>query len=195
MAVQTMASDRRLGRAVPETNQALGRVAAPSEASEQAAALPSPAQRGVATRYLTGQESAEVIVGPRRLKDRTSQPHGGAVQTSTVPLNPTGGGDIGGQCVISHDLYCGEPPTARPAWWVLWGRGENPGYRFSAHCGTRQYRGLAAIRTADPRGPRNWGSKYSSCHERLHHLALLSRLSLRNVQLVPLPRRAESAPR
>ena len=45
MAVQAMASDERLGRAVPETNQALGRVAAPSEASEQAVALSSSAQR------------------------------------------------------------------------------------------------------------------------------------------------------
>ena len=46
------------------------------------------------------------------------------MQTSTVRLNLTGGGDVGDQCVTDHDLYCGEPPTARPARWVVWRPGE-----------------------------------------------------------------------
>ena len=51
--------------------------------SKKLAAIPSArAARQAATPGVTAQKSAEVILGPVGLKDRTSQPHGGAEQTS-----------------------------------------------------------------------------------------------------------------
>ena len=76
-------SDERPGRAVPETNQALGWGDCPDpKRAKTQSDLPVCTARHAATRGVIKQESAEVIVGSQELKDRTSQSHGGAEQTS-----------------------------------------------------------------------------------------------------------------
>ena len=76
-------SDERPGRAVPEANQALSWVgwANLKRANLQPQLLIGTARLAV-TCDVIGQKSAEVIVGSKELKDRPSQPHGGAAQTS-----------------------------------------------------------------------------------------------------------------
>ena len=82
-------SDERPGRAVPETNQALGWGDCPDpKRAKTQSDLPVCTARHAATRGVIKQESAEVIVGSQELKDRTSQPHGGAEQTSACPRSP-----------------------------------------------------------------------------------------------------------
>jgi hypothetical protein len=106
----------------------------PAASDESAALTVDDTARRAATCAVMVQKSAEVVVGPKGLKDRTSQLHGGAERTSAWPLNPTGRGLAGGERVTGHERYRDEPPTADPHGGWCGGRGlAASGYPISHH--------------------------------------------------------------